>query len=106
MPRAQTAFAGCVLVSALAASVQSTPGDAKDQDPHVANGRQLFEHETFGGNGRTCLTCHSRDTGTVSPEDAQRRFAKEPADPLFLADGSDDGLGNGVTRMLSDATIL
>ena len=106
MPRAQTAFAGCVLVSVLAASVQSIPGDASDQDPHVANGRQLFEHETFGGNGRTCLTCHSRDTGTVSPEDAQRRFAKERSDPLFLADGSDDGLGNGVMRMLSEATIL
>jgi hypothetical protein len=26
--------------------------------------------------------------------------------PLFLHDGSDDGLGNGVTRMLADATIL
>jgi hypothetical protein len=23
-------------------------------------GRQLFERETFDGNGRTCLTCHSR----------------------------------------------
>ena len=50
--------------------------------------RRLFEQETFGGNGRTCLTCHSRETGTVSPQDAQHRFATNPADPLFLADGS------------------
>jgi cytochrome c peroxidase len=69
-------------------------------------GRRLFERETFGGNGRTCLTCHSRETGTVSPQDAQQRFAANPADPLFLADGSDDGLGHGATRMQKDATVL
>ncbi|WP_280155525.1 cytochrome c peroxidase [Piscinibacter sp. XHJ-5] len=72
----------------------------------VAQGRRLFERETFGGNGRTCLTCHSRDTGTTSPTDAQRRFAADPADPLFLADGSDDGQGHGATRMQKDATVL
>lgn len=69
-------------------------------------GRRLFERETFGGNGRTCLTCHSRDTGTVSPQDAQHRFAANPADPLFLGDGSDDGLGHGAMRMQQDATVL
>jgi len=70
------------------------------------DGQQLFERETFGGNGRTCLTCHSRATGTVSPQDAQKRFLADPQDPLFLHDGSDDGHGNGVTRILADATIL
>ncbi len=69
-------------------------------------GRQLFERETFGGNGRTCRTCHSRETGTVSPADATKRFARDPEDPLFRADGSDDGEGNGVDRMLTEATIL
>ena len=69
-------------------------------------GRQLFETETFGGNGRTCRTCHSVDTGTVSPRDAAKRLKKDPDDPLFVHDGSDDGLGHGVTRMLADATIL
>src|SRR5262245_28917557 len=70
------------------------------------DGKRLFERETFGGNGRTCLTCHSRDTGTVSPEDALARFQANPNDPLFRHDGSDDGKGNGVSRMLKDATIL
>src|SRR6476646_10168514 len=70
------------------------------------DGKQLFERETFGGNGRTCATCHSSETGTVSPEDAQRRFKANPHDPLFLHDGSDDGQGHGVTRILADATIL
>ena len=36
----------------------------------VINTAGLFEDATFGGNGRTCRTCHSRETGTVSPEDA------------------------------------
>lgn len=72
----------------------------------LAQGRKLFERETFGGNGRTCRTCHSRETGTTSPEDAQRRYAADPADPLFLADGSDDGQGHGTTRMQKDATVL
>jgi cytochrome c peroxidase len=78
-----------------------------DSGPSNGNsGKHLFERETFGGNGRTCRTCHSRDTGTVSPDDAQQRFALNPGDPLFVADGSDDGAGNGVSRMLIDATIL
>jgi len=75
-------------------------------------GRRLFDEETFRGNGRTCLTCHSEDTGTVSPEDARRRFKINRRDPLFLHDGSDDedgdGFGDGkhVSRMLTDATVL
>jgi cytochrome c peroxidase len=68
--------------------------------------RQLFEEETFGGNGRTCATCHGPETGTLSPEDAQRRYDADPHDPLFVHDGSDDGLGNGVSRMLERATVL
>jgi cytochrome c peroxidase len=68
--------------------------------------RHLFERETFGGNGRTCSTCHTSSTGTVAPQDAQQRFTANPHDPLFLHDGSDDGRGGGVSRMLNDATIL
>lgn len=89
-------------LTALAASVSgqgNSVGNRRD-------GQRLFERETFGGNGRTCATCHSRETGTVSPQDAQQRFAAGPGDALFVHDGSDDGQGNGVTRMLADATIL
>jgi cytochrome c peroxidase len=99
-----TVFAslGAVFLAAIVSSAQSSgtgPGLARQ-------GKLLFESETFGGNGRTCQTCHSKETGTVSPEDAAKRFQKDPNDPLFVHDGSDDGLGNGVTRMLADATIL
>ena len=72
----------------------------------ILEGKRLFEQGTFGGNGRTCQTCHSATTGTVSPEDAQKRFEQNPDDPLFLHDGSDDGLGNGSSRMRADATVL
>jgi cytochrome c peroxidase len=73
---------------------------------HLPDGKQLFERATFGGNGRTCRTCHNQETGTVSPQDAQQRFRKDPNDLLFLLGGSDDGHGHGVTRMLKDATVL
>lgn len=94
--------AGVTCLAILVASVHGS--EEKRKEP--GRGPKLFARATFGGNGRTCETCHSKDTGTVSPEDAQRRFQKDPADPLFVHDGSDDGLGNGVSRMLADATVL
>lgn len=93
-----------LLVTAIVASAIASLSNADSTKP--PNGHHLFERETFGGNGRTCVTCHSRKTGTVSPADAQKRFEKNPRDPLFRGDGSDDGRGNGVSRMLRDATIL
>jgi hypothetical protein len=84
----------------------SVDGLSSSSVHHVHEGRRLFEEETFDGNGRTCLTCHSRETGTLSPEDAQARFCADEDDPLFLHDGSDDGEGHGVDRILEDATIL
>ncbi len=89
----------------IGAALRGHPG-AEAASPRLHEGRRLFERETFGGNGRTCLTCHSRETGTVSPEEARQRFVDDPGDPLFLHDGSDDGEGNGVTRLLEDGTIL
>ncbi len=70
------------------------------------SGRHLFEKETFAGNGRTCETCHTKETGTLSPQQARRRFKKDRHDPLFLHDGSDDGQGHGASRMLREATVL
>lgn len=90
----------------LVAVAMSTVLSAGAATPKPRNGKTLFEKETYGGNGRTCRTCHSAATGTVSPKDAAKRFKKNPADPLFVHDGSDDGLGNGATRMLADATVL
>jgi hypothetical protein len=79
----------------------SRPGDQQGKD-----GERIFTTETFGGNGRTCRTCHSAETGTVSPQGARERLSENYRDPLFLFDGSDDGKGNGISRMLDEATIL
>ena len=56
----------------------------------ISEGQRLFDHETFGGNGRTCRTCHSSSNGTIDPEEVAKRLAANPSDPLFLHDGLDD----------------
>lgn len=99
-----TALAALLTGAVVNVSGQGASGTANGTA--VSEGKKLFEQETFGGNGRTCRTCHSVQTGTVSPEDAQLRFKTHPDDPLFRADGSDDGLGNGTTRIQRDATIM
>lgn len=100
MKRALFSSAALVCVAVMAASAQISGGSGR-----VLEGKRLFERETFGGNGRTCQTCHGAATGTLSPDDVRERFTKDPLDPLFLHDGSDDGNGNGVSRILSDATV-
>ena len=74
------------------------------QARRIEEGRRLFDEETFGGNGRTCLTCHSRENGTFSPADARRRLAQDPDDPLFRHDGLDDGV-QGTSRITEHATV-
>jgi hypothetical protein len=53
-------------------------------DVLVARGAQLFFNETFGGNGRTCGTCHrAEESLTISPA----FIATLPqSDPLFVAE--------------------
>jgi cytochrome c peroxidase len=95
------------LLSALVAlCVLSIPAITFGQGNGVSEGQRLFERETFGGNGRTCSTCHSKTTGTLSPQDVQQLFKTHPNDPLFLADGTDDGNGHGTTRIQANATIM
>jgi cytochrome c peroxidase len=90
---------------------------AKGQDPTMSGdtttgvaatnahqGGRLFRKETFGGNGRTCETCHSRSTGTLSPADVQTLLLASPGDPLFLHDGLDEGV-SGTSRIAEHATI-
>ena len=71
----------------------------------ISEGQRLFDHETFGGNGRTCRTCHSGSDGTIDPHEVAERLAQNPSDPLFLHDGLDDFFG-GTSRIAAHATIL
>lgn len=58
----------------------TTAGFKQADKDLVAEGRRLFFEETFGGNGRTCGTCHIEPSFTITPAD----IAKLPRnDPLF-----------------------
>jgi hypothetical protein len=72
--------------------------------PDLAEGERLFDHETFGGNGRTCMTCHMVENGTITLEAVAERFAADPDDALFRHDGLDDGFA-GARRILAHGTI-
>lgn len=59
------------------ANIRRPPGD-----PLVEKGRRLFFEETFGGNGRTCGTCHRAERNfTIDPEFIAKL---PPTDPLFV----------------------
>src|SRR5262245_14399792 len=60
-------------------------------------GKNTFERETFGGNGRACSTCHTGDSGTINPEQARELFNRDPRNPLFRSIDSDDGIGTSYT---------
>jgi cytochrome c peroxidase len=107
----------------LSASVALSPacmgaeaGDPDDPDLDVTlhddddlPGEDLFEDATFGGNGRTCETCHPSDdggTGTLNPAQVQAKFRYRPNDPLFRHDGADVIGGNTFNRIKAHATIL
>jgi hypothetical protein len=50
----------------------------------IAKGRALFLNGTFGGNGRTCGTCHRQENNfTINP---QFIATLPPSDPLFIAE--------------------
>jgi cytochrome c peroxidase len=91
---------------------QASYGDEPGQRAVVVHGRKLFKDETFGGNGRTCTSCHSLQTGTLAPQDAQVRFIQATlskqgltSDPLFRSTDSDDGVSEQYDRLLTNATI-
>src|SRR5205814_5454569 len=77
-----TAFVLCALVGLSGCKSAPPPPDRLSQ--LIAKGSDLFFNETFGGNGRTCGTCHP----------AENNFTIDPAfiatlpkdDALFVAE--------------------
>jgi cytochrome c peroxidase len=72
--------------------------DVETTDALVARGSFLFFNETFGGNGRTCGTCHRAERSlTIDPA----FIATLPqSDPLFIAEN------NSTLRQLEDPVLL
>src|SRR5262245_21866230 len=84
-------LAAVLLMSACSLAICPSPLPLVPPDPQaalIARGRALFFNETFGGNGRTCGTCHREENN----------FSIDPAfiatlprdDPLFVAEFNPD----------------
>ena len=96
---------GALVLSSGGNQSLSTDGLGQKQPGVELDGKKLFDKETFGGNGRTCRTCHSKDTGTLTLADVGRIIDKaDPEDALLLHDALDDD-GAGTTRVQAHATI-
>jgi cytochrome c peroxidase len=88
------------------ATTGGRPSPTRGNHGTTTSGEELFDQGTFGGNGRTCSTCHRPQDGfSTTPESARRRFAADPTDPLFRPLDSDDGAGRQFTGLLTHATI-
>jgi cytochrome c peroxidase len=88
-----------------ASEVGSAAASMACRQARLAEGRRLFDDETFSGNGRTCATCHSGRDGTIDPAEVARRLRADPEDTLFLHDGLDDFV-SGTSRIEERATVL
>ncbi|MFM7836662.1 MAG: hypothetical protein ACKPJD_33125, partial [Planctomycetaceae bacterium] len=60
-------------------------------DDLVERGAKLFAGATFRGNGRTCQTCHTKETGALS---IQQVSLLPSHDVLFQHDAADVMGGN------------
>ncbi len=67
-------------------------------------GREIFFNETFGGNGRTCGTCHrAEDNFAISPA----FIATLPqSDPLFVAENNPDLRDLENPRLLREFAVI
>jgi cytochrome c peroxidase len=103
----QLASVGVAIALALSSGsdISLSTGLGQDELGIELDGKKLFDKETFGGNGRTCLTCHRKETGTVTLADVQRSIDKaDPNDTFLVHDALDDD-GVGTTRVQAHATI-
>jgi cytochrome c peroxidase len=97
---------GVTIAFAISGSHRSLSNGLGQAEPGMElNGKKLFEKETFGGNGRTCRTCHGKRTGTLTLADVQRIIDKADPDDTFLIDDALDDDGVGTTRVQTHATI-
>lgn len=73
-----------VITLVMAAACRSAPPDLTPQEKLIAEGRDLFFEETFGGNGRTCGSCHPATNNFTIDAGFIARLPDE--NPLFVAE--------------------
>ena len=98
------ALAVTMVVAAVFGAGVGMAGSGQVEANSELSGKRLFDKETFGGNGRTCLTCHSKETGTLTLTDIQRIVDKGDPDHLLIHDAL-DGDGIGTSRIQAHGTI-
>jgi hypothetical protein len=78
--------------------------DSVEQRASISAGENLFKFEQFWGNNRTCTTCHTNATGTMSPANI---VGRSWGDPIYRKIDSDNPSSNDVTYNLlrRDATV-
>ena len=73
------------IIAGLVIPIASQGHVTKEQAALVDEGRRVFNEETFGGNGRTCSTCHIPAEGyNISPADIAK-LPKKQRDLVFMA---------------------
>ena len=76
---------GLPIIASLVIPIASQGQVTKEQAALVDEGRRVFNEETFGGNGRTCSTCHIPAEGyNISPA-AIAKLPKKQRDLVFVA---------------------
>lgn len=100
------AILSATITLALSSGSSSLSSDL-DQDElgSELDGKKLFEKETFGGNGRTCSTCHDKSTGTLTLAAVQRIIDRRDPNTAFLIHDALDEDGVGITRVQAHGTI-
>lgn len=104
-PLILVAAAGCASAAAESTDDASVGVSQSSLTSTEKAGKVLFTQEQFGGNGRTCNTCHLDETGTMNPAQVEELFAADPTGPLFRADGADFPGSGTFSRIRTHATI-
>jgi hypothetical protein len=104
-----------LLVASAPGCLAADPDGEGDEEPvleqseSVLAGQNLFNNETFGGNGRRCADCHPSglgQTGTLTPQRVTQLFNQNPNGPLFRHDAADTIGGTTFNRFKQRATVL
>ena len=102
---AENGGTGGTTASGGSAGLAGSGGSGGGDEDHSLDPEYLFTTETFGGNGRTCTTCHTAETGTISPAQVQALYVSDPTNPLFRSVDSDDGASENYAALRERATF-